>query len=214
MDSFGYIYCVTNKINGRIYLGQKLGRVNSSYLGSGKLITKAVLKYGKENFKLEILAFASSREALDTLEIKYIAEYREIYGNEFLYNLSAGGVGPRIPCTKEKKEKLKKANAEAYKNNPKLLEDKIKWAQERFSIPENNPRYHAVVTKETRIKLSEASSKWKRSPEHLEALHSSLRGKPSHRRGKKFPLETIIKMKESHRLRVLRQKAQKELING
>lgn len=38
------IYKITNKINGKIYIGQHRGN-NPFYFGSGKILRKAILKY-------------------------------------------------------------------------------------------------------------------------------------------------------------------------
>jgi len=48
------IYKTTNTINGKIYVG-KHNKDNDDYLGSGKLLKRAMKKYGKEYFCLEIL---------------------------------------------------------------------------------------------------------------------------------------------------------------
>ena len=48
------IYKVTNKINGKIYIGQT-SKNDETYLGSGTIITKAVLKYGRDSFIKEII---------------------------------------------------------------------------------------------------------------------------------------------------------------
>ena len=45
-DKLGYIYKTTNLINQKIYIGQKRGRFNPGYFGSGVYITKAINKYG------------------------------------------------------------------------------------------------------------------------------------------------------------------------
>ena len=107
MDSFGYIYKVTNTLNGRIYIGQKQGSINPSYLGSGIAISKAVQKYGKEFFRLEIISFATTKPMLDGLEMKLIYEYRQVFGKEFLYNITDGGDGFRGERTPEIIEKMK-----------------------------------------------------------------------------------------------------------
>jgi hypothetical protein len=62
------IYKTTNLINGKIYIG-KDSKNNSKYLGSGLLLKRAILKYGKENFKKEILEECSSIEELNQREI-------------------------------------------------------------------------------------------------------------------------------------------------
>ena len=94
MSRFGYIYKTTNLINGKIYIGQhrysKKG-IDKSYYGSGKLLLKAIEKYGIENFKCEIIQDAESKEDLDKKEIKWIDFYRKL--NYEMYNIVDGGTG-------------------------------------------------------------------------------------------------------------------------
>ena len=53
---FGYIYLTTNLVNGRKYIGKRISPVfDIKYNGSGTLLKKAINKYGKENFKTEII---------------------------------------------------------------------------------------------------------------------------------------------------------------
>lgn len=64
------IYKITNILNGKIYIG-KDEFSNSEYFGSGKLIKRAIIKYGKKNFIKEILE--------DKIENKKILEEKEIF---------------------------------------------------------------------------------------------------------------------------------------
>jgi len=50
-----HIYLITNLINGKQYVGAEKNGNNPEYFGSGKLIIEAIEKFGKENFKKEIL---------------------------------------------------------------------------------------------------------------------------------------------------------------
>ena len=63
---YGYIYKTTNLLNGKIYVGKhkwsKEGCLDENYLGSGTYLTRAIDKYGKENFICEILDTADSLE--------------------------------------------------------------------------------------------------------------------------------------------------------
>lgn len=68
IGNYGYIYKTTNLINGRIYIGLKTGEFNSDYFGSGVLIKRAIKKYGKENFRIRVLAYANNLEMLDSLK--------------------------------------------------------------------------------------------------------------------------------------------------
>jgi hypothetical protein len=82
-----------NQINGKYYYGVHNGKNTESYEGSGDLLYKAYKKYGKENFKKEIL------KEFDTEDEAY--EYEEVIVNEKMinknnpmcYNLKEGGKG-------------------------------------------------------------------------------------------------------------------------
>ena len=89
----GYIYKTTNLINGRVYIGKHcVSEYDPTYYGSGKLLKKAIKKYGKENFKNELLLEAETESQLNELEKKTIREYREMFGRK-LYNIAEGGNG-------------------------------------------------------------------------------------------------------------------------
>ena len=68
--------------------------LNDNYLGSGKLIKRAIAKYGKENFKKEILYVFSSEEEMKNKE-KEIVTW-DIVNEEKCYNLTIGGTGGPI----------------------------------------------------------------------------------------------------------------------
>jgi hypothetical protein len=87
----GYIYKTTYLGDKRIYIGQRQGKFKQNYLGSGKHLRLAIGKYGRENFWVELLAYADSQEQLDDLEKYYIQLYRNAFGIEKLFNISSGG---------------------------------------------------------------------------------------------------------------------------
>ena len=87
-----YIYKITNKINGKIYVGRHKTYKNESfdkYWGSGKLIKQAIKKYGIENFTKEIIE-ECSKDNVAEREMFWIDKLNARDGN---YNLSAGGPG-------------------------------------------------------------------------------------------------------------------------
>lgn len=92
MKRYNYIYKITNKVNGKIYIGKhSTDKLNDGYMGSGVLIKKAIQKYGIENFTKDCLAFCDTEEKLNWLECFYIKKYN---AKECGYNLSDGGEGP------------------------------------------------------------------------------------------------------------------------
>lgn len=89
------IYKITNKLNGKIYIGQSndINRRWSYYknppnpLGYRSLIINAIQKYGIGNFNFEVIEECSVME-LNSKEIYWI-EYYDSYNNG--YNLTPGG---------------------------------------------------------------------------------------------------------------------------
>ena len=88
---YGYIYKITNLTNGKIYIGQHLGsEADHKYFGSGKLLKDAIKKYGKANFKKEILEFCKSEEDLNVRERYWISKLNAT-DLSIGYNISDGG---------------------------------------------------------------------------------------------------------------------------
>lgn len=86
------VYKITNVINKKEYIGFhkcKNGNVNDGYMGSGKLIIKALEFYGKEYFTKEILKEFNNKEDAEAYE-------KELVNIDYVlrkdtYNLSTGG---------------------------------------------------------------------------------------------------------------------------
>lgn len=85
------VYCTTNLINGKKYIGKDV-RNSPSYIGSGTALINAIKKYGKENFKKEILCYCENKEQLKELEQYYI-EYYQARNSLLFYNIAKGGDG-------------------------------------------------------------------------------------------------------------------------
>lgn len=103
-----YIYLITNLLNGKQYVGQhripKNGEDFNRYMGKEIAIVNAIRKYGKENFKKEIIESIEDNDAhhyVSEREIYWIKEKNTMYPNG--YNLTPGGEGG---CTKETAAKV------------------------------------------------------------------------------------------------------------
>lgn len=97
----GYIYLITNKLNGKMYVGQTLMTVHERWLRHCSVarnninatgIDGAIRKYGKENFFVETIKECPVIE-LDKWEIYYIKYYNTYQGNNDNngYNITLGG---------------------------------------------------------------------------------------------------------------------------
>lgn len=90
---YGYVYEVTNKINGKKYIGRHSSPfINENYKGSGTLIVRAIRKYGWDNFDLAILEECDSFESLLEREAYWIDKF-DCVNNDLYYNLCPGGEG-------------------------------------------------------------------------------------------------------------------------
>jgi len=85
---FYTIYKITNKINNKFYIGMhKTSNLEDGYMGSGKLIKRAIEKHGLENFSKEILHIFDNEEDMKNKEKELVVISEESY------NLCPGGHG-------------------------------------------------------------------------------------------------------------------------
>lgn len=171
----------TNLINGKIYIGQKqLPKFKRSYYGSGIYITRALKKYGRNNFKVEIICKCDSVSMMDKKEIYYIKKYNS-RNPKIGYNISYGGDSPMRGRHHNKKSRLK--------------------------ISKNNKG--KIVSKETREKIGLSHLGMKMSKETKEKLSISHLGQKSWNKGLKMPLpsqETRNKISKANKGKKLSEK--------
>ena len=85
---FYLVYKITNTVNDKFYIGcHKTKNKDDGYMGSGKLIKRAIEKYGIENFKKDIIAECSTADEMFTKERELVVLC------ENSYNLKHGGAG-------------------------------------------------------------------------------------------------------------------------
>ena len=92
---YHFIYKTTNSVNGKYYKGKhSTENLDDGYIGSGLLLSRAIAKYGIENFSREIVDYAESPEALNVMERVFITE--SDISSDNCYNIAAGGQGGNI----------------------------------------------------------------------------------------------------------------------
>lgn len=155
------IYKTTNLINGKFYIGKhQTENPNDSYLGSGKALEAAIKKYGRKNFKKEILFDFATQEEMDRKEKELITE--EFISSNSNYNMGVGGEGgPHFKGRKHTEESRKKMG----RSGRKLTKT------QRKKISEGNRR--RIISEETKQKLSELAKRRWSNPESRQKLLDS-----------------------------------------
>lgn len=109
---FGVVYKITNTINNKIYIGQTVQKINRRFLQHCEkrksIISKAINKYGKQNFKVDILFIANCIEELNSKEQQFISKNNCIV--PFGYNITSGGNNFRHNQQTKRKLSLCKKN--------------------------------------------------------------------------------------------------------
>lgn len=106
------LYLYKNLINGKVYVGYSndLERRDAQHSkGSDRKtmpIDRALVKYGRNNFSLDVINILDNLIEAQQEEIYWIARMREFLGKENVYNISDGGFSGRpgiAPWNKGKK---------------------------------------------------------------------------------------------------------------
>jgi group I intron endonuclease len=165
------IYEIKNKINGKSYIGQHSSDELGTYWGSGKLIKRAIKKYGIENFERTILERCSNKKELDEREKYWIREKDSINTG---YNLTEGGTGGDTSKFINYSEEWK----EGQRNRTKLYWDLLsEEGHKERSIKisgENNGMFGKTHSEETKNKISKAKRGKSHSKEHAEKLKGKV----------------------------------------
>lgn len=174
-----YIYRITNKVNGKTYIGQhKYKYINDDYMGSGILLHRAFKKYGKENFSKEIIySRIQLQETANSVEKFAIAKERKLGKAE--YNIATGGEGGH---TRYGTESQKEASRKTGLKNRKISTYWNEYIYYYSSILKANTKhFHSI---ETKMKISEKA-----------------KGRKSYWKGKYLPEETKRKISETRKNR-------------
>lgn len=113
------IYCITNKINGKKYIGQSVNiykRFREHCYPSNKhhsYIDNAIYKYGKDNFVFEVIEVLPNDVDLLNQREEYWIKYYNTFEDDYHYNLTSGG--DKIEFSEKTKQKI--SNSLKGKNN-------------------------------------------------------------------------------------------------
>lgn len=172
------IYLITNKINGKRYVGQTIQTLKNrwskhchpTHANVTMPVVRAIKKYSKENFDIKVLAKCDSKKEMDHRESYYIKLLNTRSPNG--YNLLSGGA--RGLHTEETKKK-------------------IAYAQ----TGEKNHNFGKTASFETRNKMSIGHTGLKRSEEVKKACSERVKGEKHPMFGKHHTEEAVKKISKS-----------------
>lgn len=165
-------YCVYRHTfpNGKVYIGYTGQKPTDRWCGGTgykhqQLVYRAILRYGWDNIRHEIIADGLTHEQAVAMEIELIKAYDSM-NPEHGYNTTAGGDG-RLDCCGEKHPMYGKHHTE---------ESRRKMSDALRGRPA--PNKGKSPSEETREKLRQANlgKKYQRSPEWREKIAESNRG--------------------------------------
>lgn len=157
--------------NGKVYIGRSKNWKSRAKTGyDGTLVGDAIIEYGWENVKKEIIAEADNVEDADRLERYYIKEHNST-DIRFGYNMAKGGTGGgttsehRKPMSEETKRKIGEKNKISLLGNCPSEATRKKLSQSLMGhevTPETREKIRKANTgkhhsEETKRKLSESS---------------------------------------------------------
>jgi hypothetical protein len=147
---YHFLYKTTNLLNKKVYYGiHSTNNLEDGYLGSGSYFYRSLKKYGKENFKREILKFFDNREALVKAERELVTE--DLVKDTNCYNVQVGGEGwnsiNTIPVVDNNGN-----NFRVHRDDPRYLNGELKFNLNGmintrdangnfFKVKQDDPRY-------------------------------------------------------------------------
>jgi len=192
-------YITTNKVNNKKYVGSHSTNnlIRDRYLGSGKLIKRAIKKYGRGNFTRDILNRVPTQKEAFHNEKFFIVMYMTLSPNG--YNLSPlGGLGEPGCHSEETKRKI----GLVHKGKKASKETKIRMSEARKGkIPWIKGRYHSDETKKKIGEKSKEKIPWNKgipwSEEVKQKNSNSQKGEKGNFYGKKHSIEARKKISDS-----------------
>lgn len=165
-----YIYKITNVVNGKVYIGQSMRDIRQRFVRhindslNGKLDThfaRAIRKYGKDNFNIELIDTAETQDDLNRKEqywIRYYDSVRTGYnetdaiykcgGNTYMSknDYEMRGISEKIRLSKlgARNPHSKKIKCRSELTGEELIFDTVKDCQDYFGEPN-----HRFITTRT-----------------------------------------------------------------
>ena len=189
----GYIYRISNSINGKVYIGQTINdpenrwkdhKKNVKDLSINRPIVDAMRSLGIENFRLEVLIICDD-ESLDNIEIELIERYNSLVPNG--YNFETGGHFHKR-ASEALREKLSQIHKKRFEHKETREKNK-KTQQVAFSDPALRLK---MATVRAKLLNSAAGTNWRAGhSERIRAFYETEEGKAAKKKASEDKIEFL-----------------------
>jgi len=205
------IYCITNTINGKKYIGQSINikrrftqhkrAVEKKKKGECFVMHRSMAKNGLDKFTFEVLLYTTDREYMNLMEQKCIEKFNTLHPNG--YNLNTGGQCPLaisdisrqkmlgrtpwnkgVPMTEEQKIKLSKAKKGKPGRKGFTLSEEQKKKHSEFMKGRVPPNKGVPMSEEQREKMRNVDKSYTKTPEYRKMMSEAKKKSgisPEHR---------------------------------
>jgi hypothetical protein len=161
------VYQITNLVNKKFYVGvHQTNNIDDGYMSSSNVVNDAIKKYGKENFKKEVLFEFNDAETMFAKEAEIVNE--DFVKRKDTYNLKTGGTGSTSHLndgSEEHKQRCRDAN---------------NYVKNRYDISQHAEEFRFDLNKEHRLKVQAKAN----SPEAIAKKKETFK-EIKHQQGKK-----------------------------
>ena len=197
-EGHGIIYCITNKLNNKVYVGQTRMEFSRRYAGgkwwkytSNSHLKFAAVKYGFDNFEVSIIDIAKDEQELNDQEAYWILSKNSTDPN-FGYNIFEGGVrsydgsasNRTVVLPPEVREKISQTLLETWKDPvlrekhsealrawwTSLSEDHVDEILEKRAITRSDPEWRAYLSE----RIKEGHSQMTPEAKRLQYEHQAV----------------------------------------
>lgn len=174
-----HVYKITNKINGKIYIGKTIKddiqkRLKEHYnfssnKGKKMMISEAIKKYGLENFEIQSIYKGVDDEDICKAEIKFIKLFKST-DKSIGYNILSGGNGV-VPTEELRKKLSERAKLRIGELNPffgknHTQEQKHKWQKNRSGVSTRK----TPISQEEKNRASKRLKELRKDPEFINKM--------------------------------------------
>lgn len=219
-----YTYLIKHKPTDTVYYGLRSANKQEphkdlwhNYFTSSPKVKQLISETGVDSFDVEVRKIFETTESAVKWKTKVLRRCKVLHNDKWINQNIAGYIIPSAesnkkisdfhkgkPKSDKHKQKLRESNLGKNKGRVQTEEHRKKNSEKNSGV--NNPRYGAIVTEETRRKISEAN-KGRPKTEEFKKLMSGI-FKTDKNPGKNKSPETITKLKEARAKQVMKPRSE------